>query len=156
MDPCASCSTAVGLKRIRSDIPTVEVLYREVQSMPSLVHFKDTQTMCFALFLFPEKKHIYLGVARTGVIVKQSRFGLFGRKLFSGDVLHTGHACVYLKSVERQDKAHEEMKMPVLRVFSSSILSSDTISDVADQMDKAMKFALRAIEIDRNWDKLPK
>ena len=76
-------------------------------------------------------KPCYISVAHTGVLVKQSRLGLFGPKLFREDPYKsamTAKALAYLFPVRR---VPPEISNPILMAFTNAVLQCDTTGQVA-------------------------
>jgi len=110
--------------------------------MPTLRSFKDDGSACFANIRMDNNDPVYISVAQTGVIVKKSKLGMFGPKLFtSNDVFHaamTGKALSYLFP---EDKTEGRLQNPVLKAFVNAALHSTSLANLTAVMNSAISKA---------------
>lgn len=91
-----------------------------------LVRFDDSATGCWSRVDLESGEPIWISVARTGIVVKVSRLGFLGAKLFAeSDLSKLALICKDL--AEGSDEAPQlptDMKNLVLRLMTSTALQS--------------------------------
>ena len=76
-------------------------------------------------------EHCYISVARTGLLIKESRMGIFGRTVFRVDDINE---CAYLaQSLSDclwEDLTPPTMVHPVLKMVTNEVLHFEALSDI--------------------------
>ena len=98
--------------------------------MTEIHSFKDNNSTCYANIRMGNGDPCYVSVAQTGVLVKKSKIGMFGAKLYEESNVH-----VAAKNAERlyglyPDKTPADMTNPVLKAFTNAILNCRTLAEV--------------------------
>jgi len=108
--------------------------------MAKLQSFKDNKNACYANVRMPNGDPIFVSVAQTGVVVKKSKLGLFGPKLYESrtafDAATTAEALSVVVGIHPEAAT---MTNPVLRAFTSAVLASSTTAEVATLLNTAIK-----------------
>ena len=82
----------------------------------------------------------WIGIAQTGVLVKKSKIGLFGTKLYEEkDLLWAAKAAMALHEVFSDDLTPAEMRNPVLTAFTNAVLHCSSIEDVKRVLNETTK-----------------
>ena len=106
--------------------------------MGSLLRYVDEVGKgCWARVTLENGDPIWISVAQTGVVVKKSRLGLFGAKLYEQKKIEL----VASQAFNLDDEIMEystppEMTHPVLKVFTQVALESKTANHVAARMNQ--------------------
>ena len=107
--------------------------------MTSINAYKDSNIGCWAKIQMDNGDPIWISVAQTGVIVKKSKIGLFGPKLFaSRDVYHDA------QTAEKLDEKYDnhallldcDITNPVLKAFVNACLHCSTLEQAAIAMNE--------------------
>lgn len=100
--------------------------------MGKLLRFADDSKGCWARVDLQSGEPIWISIARTGVLIKVSRLGLFGAKLFEeSDLSKIALICQDLS--ERDSRAVPlpgNMTNPVLRLMTSLALQASSAADL--------------------------
>lgn len=110
--------------------------------MATLKHYKDTGIQCWASLTTQNNEPIWIGVAQTGVVVKKSKIGLMGAKLFSSrDVTHAATVAQSLDKELYDTQLPDgcEITNPVLGVFVKAAIASDTLQELCSIIARADK-----------------
>ena len=89
--------------------------------MTSIHSYKDTSGQCWANIRMPNGDPVWISVANTGVIVKNSRIGLLGKKLFEGGRKNPER---FLKILANLQKKFPNNLIPTECDISSSVLKT--------------------------------
>ncbi len=107
--------------------------------MTRLHSYQDSRTGCYANIRMENGDPCFVGVAQTGVLVKKSRVGFFGAKLYEEkrtyDAAMTAKALAYLYP-DRLTPTN--MTNPVLNAFTNAILHCSTLGEVACVLNEAV------------------
>lgn len=110
--------------------------------MGTLHSFKDNRTYCFANIRMNNGDPCFISVAQTGVIVKKSKLGLFGAKLYDERNIYvcanTAKALAYLFN---KNLTPGEITNPVLRSFANAALHCSTLCELTRVLNEAIKDA---------------
>ncbi len=100
--------------------------------MTRLVLFlDDNRKGRWANIRMDDESPCWIGIAQTGVLVKRSKAGMFGRKLYHEKNLHrAANKAMTLHEVFSDDLTPAEMWNPVLKAFTNAILHCSTIEEV--------------------------
>lgn len=108
--------------------------------MAFLKAYKDTGGQCWATLRTARNEPIWIGVAQTGVMVKKSKIGLFGRKLFaSSDVTHAATVAQNLDDILMDTFLPEDCYItnPVLEAFVKAAIASNTLEELCVKIANA-------------------
>lgn len=112
--------------------------------MGALGSYKDSRTGCYANVRMDNGDPCWISVAQTGVVVKKSRVGLFGAKLYEQkrayDAAMTAKALAYLYP-DRLTPA--DMTNPVLSSFTNAVLNCSTLAEATRVLNEAVREAER-------------
>lgn len=100
--------------------------------MAKLIRFIDNgSTGCWSRIDLESGENCYISVARTGLIIKQSKLGIFGRVVFRvDDVDELAYLAMSLSEVSYDDLTPQEMTNPVLKVITNEIMHYGGLSDI--------------------------
>jgi hypothetical protein len=107
--------------------------------MTSLHSYKDSNSQCWANIRMDNGDPIWISIAQTGVIVKKSKIGLFGPKLFvSQDVYHAAQTAKRLDQVYDNHSVISDCDIsnPVLKAFVNTCLHCATIEQATIAMNE--------------------
>ncbi|MDB4763230.1 hypothetical protein OAG38_05775 [Akkermansiaceae bacterium] len=110
--------------------------------MATLQNYKDTGSQCWAGLTTQNNEPIWIGVAQTGVVVKKSKIGLMGAKLFSSrDVIHAATVAQNLDEelYDTQLPDDCEITNAVLGAFVKAAIASDTLQELCSKIAGADK-----------------
>ena len=108
--------------------------------MTVLHSYKDNGSQCFANVRMENGDPVWISVAQTGIVVKKSKIGIFGPKLFvSRDVYHAAQTA---EALDEQFNdiifpANCDMQNPVLKAFVNACLHCQSISQVTATLNEA-------------------
>jgi len=111
--------------------------------MTELIDFMDQGLSCWARFRLDSSDPCWLRVSPSGVLVKRSRLGFLGAKLYSethqGAVAMTAAALGVLYPKLRTP---ERMRDPLLSAFANAILHCSTVKEVEESLNGAVRYRL--------------
>ncbi len=116
---------------VETDGKKVHHDYMEKKDRMSELHsFKDGKAGCYSNIRMDNGDPCYISVAQTGVIVKKSKIGMFGAKLYEETNVYDA-----AKNAERlhglyPDKTPTDMTNPVLKAFTNAALNCRTLAEV--------------------------
>lgn len=106
--------------------------------MNAVDSFRDTPLQCFANIRLDSGEPVFVSVARSGVMVKKSRVGFFGRKLFvSGSADHA------IRTAEALSMSFPEQKTPIglnsliLKAYCNAILHCRSADEAERVLNEA-------------------
>jgi hypothetical protein len=112
-----------------------------VRQMTELIDFMDRGLRCWARFRLDSSDPCWLRVSPSGVLVKRSRLGLLGAKLYSethpGAVAMTAAALGVLYPKPMTPRG---MRDPFLIAFSNAILHCSTVQEVEESLNGAVRY----------------
>jgi hypothetical protein len=109
--------------------------------MAKLVKFKDGRFVCWSRVDLDNGEPIWISVARSGVLVKKSRGGLFGEKLYKANAYDANRTVVALCTICLQEGIPEEydllnnMTNPLLRAFTLEAMVSESASQLSIKLN---------------------
>jgi len=110
--------------------------------MAGLHSFQDNRTGCYANIRMDNGDPVYVGVAQTGVVVKKSKIGLFGAKLYvSGTVYEAAETARALDTLFPDYVTPDGMTNPVLRSFTNAALHCSSTAEVTNVINTAVERA---------------
>jgi len=102
-----------------------------VNLVGKLNHFRDNAVQCYANITLADGSPILVSLARTGVLIKKTRFGLFGKVLLKANVEATAKIAQGLfDSFGDPDWLPAEMTNPVLRQFTGFVMTSEDVETI--------------------------
>ena len=105
--------------------------------MTNLHSFKDGLA-CFANIRMDNNEPVFISVARTGVLVKESRLGFFGRKLFaSNSPEHVVKTAMTLAQNYPEQKTPSTMSDPILKTYCNAVLHCRSTDEVEEVLKRA-------------------
>jgi len=80
----------------------------------------------------------WISVAQTGVLVKKSKIGLFGAKLYEETNLHEVATTAFSLSTKYpHDLTPDGMKNPIFKHFVNAVLHCKTLGEVSAALNRA-------------------
>lgn len=80
----------------------------------------------------------WVGIAQTGILVKKSKMGIFGAKLFEEKDIYKAAKTAQILSKKNQDNlTPEEMWNPVLKSIVNTILHCSNLAEVTRVLNEA-------------------
>ena len=107
--------------------------------MTKILGFKDNKSQCWASIRMQSGDPIWVSVAQTGVIVKKSKIGLFGPKLYVSKDVQEAAKTAYLLNEEFETNlipSEVNLTNPVLKSFVNAILHFDNVAQATIQLNK--------------------
>ena len=106
--------------------------------MTKLVDFLDSDRARWARFRMADGAPCWLGIAQTGILVKQSRIGLWGTKLYEEkDVEKVFQLMLALDMKFPKDMTPSGLWSPALRLPANAILHCGTVDEVHTTLESA-------------------
>jgi hypothetical protein len=102
-----------------------------------LILYRDTQRHCWARVDLASGEPIYISVARSGIIVKRSSLGLFGRKLYRSNIHRAAITARALEAQTRSRLTPDDMTSPALRAFTQAALEARSSDELASRLNNA-------------------
>lgn len=91
----------------------------------------DAGISCFATLTLESGEPVFISVAQSGVVVKKSKTGLFGKVIFKGDAAQTAHLCMDLDSKYGDTDVPGSARNPVLKMFIKSALNARDVNELS-------------------------
>jgi hypothetical protein len=109
--------------------------------MPELLNFKDDERSgCYAHIKMDNGDPCYISIAQTGILVKKSRLGLFGAKLYEEkNVYRAEWVAKALSEIYPEDLTPHEMKNTILKSITNAVLHCNTLVEVTRVLNKEYK-----------------
>lgn len=99
--------------------------------MTELLDFIDSNTARWARFRLADGDPCWLGIAQSGVLVKRSRMGLLGRKIYEEKNLNQAAQLMHALEMRfPEDRTPSGLWSPVLQPIANAILHCGTIDEV--------------------------
>ena len=110
--------------------------------MTTVAHFSDTRVTRYANIRMPNGDPCYISIAQSGILVKRSRLGIFGAKLYEEKNAYHGAMTAKALAYLYPDRITPEgMTNPILVAFTNSVLHCPTTGDVAVVLNTAVSEA---------------
>ena len=116
--------------------------------MGKLMGFSDSKVTCWSRLELSNGDPIYISVAQSGVLVKKSRLGIMGAKLYNETNVYNAamtakslHAQITLSddpSVIQGYTLPSDMTNPVLRSFTQAALNSNSAAELSVRLNEAL------------------
>ena len=110
--------------------------------MTELHHYKDGPNACYANIRMDNGDPCFISVAQTGILVKKTKFGLFGAKLYEEKNVHeAANAAKALQYLYSERLTPPDIKNPALNAFTNAVLHCSTLPEVTGVLNRAVKKA---------------
>lgn len=110
--------------------------------MTELHHYKDGPKACYANIRMDNGDPCFISVAQTGILVKKSKTGMFGAKLY--EVKNVHEAAMAAKAVQYlypERLTPPDIKNLALNAFTNAVLHCSTLAEVTRVLNSAVKKA---------------
>lgn len=108
--------------------------------MGKLIRYLDGKTGCWSRVDLENGDPIWISVAQAGVIVKKSRMGLMGAKLYyETNVYKAAETARVLDAQIREYVTPSEMTNPVLRAFTQAALECKSAAQLSVCLNRALE-----------------
>ena len=108
--------------------------------MGKLVKFVDGKWGCWSVLDLESGESVYIGVSRSGVVVRKSKSALFGVKLYNeSDIQKLTDTAVTLHEEITQFTTPPAMTNPMLKLFTQIALDSDSAVEIGARIGKALR-----------------
>ena len=89
---------------------------------------------------FENGESIYIGVARSSVVVRKSRSALFGAKIYNeSDIQRRIDTAMTLRAEIIQFTTPPDITNPYLKLYTQIALDSDSVEQVAARIGRALR-----------------
>ena len=110
--------------------------------MTKLQNFKDGSAGCFSNIRMDNNDPCFISVAQTGVIVKKSKLGIMGSKLYScNDIYTAANTAKALHYLYPDNTLPDGFLNPVLKSFTNAVMHCSRISEVVIILNEAIQNA---------------
>jgi len=100
--------------------------------MTEIVSFLDNGTACWARIRMADGSPCWVGIAQTGILVKRSKIGLFGKVVFKeADLLRAAQLMQLLDDRFTDDLTPSGITSPTLRPIVNAILNCQHLAEVS-------------------------
>ena len=106
-----------------------------------LILYRDTRNQCWSRVDLASGEPIYISVARSGIVVKRSSFGLLGAKIYQSNIHSAAMTAQALDAQTRSYLTPEDMTNPALRAFTQAALEARSSAELASRLNEALKTA---------------
>lgn len=108
--------------------------------MTTLHSYKDSSTGCFANIRMKNGDPCFISVAQAGVLVKKSRVGWFGAKLYDEkNVYEAAMMAKALAYLYPERLTPQGMANPVLNAFTNAVLHCSSLTEATRILNTAVK-----------------
>jgi len=100
-----------------------------------LILYRDTPYQCWARVDLANGDPIYISIARSGVIIKKSNFGVFGPDLYRSNI---HGALLKAQAIDAETQSYStphDMTNPALRAFTQATLDASSAADLASRLN---------------------
>ena len=103
--------------------------------MAKLVDFADSRFQCWSKVELDNGDPIHVNIAQSGVLIKKSRLGFMGPKLFlERDVGKAGKTAMNIAQSIDSYSTPDGMDNPVLRAFTQAALNCTTAAELTSML----------------------
>ncbi len=104
--------------------------------MTRILAFVDTDRARWARFEMADGDPCWVGIAATGILVKRSKVGLFGRKIYEQRNLEkAAYLMGALDEAYPFDATPADLSSPVLQPIANAILHCQSLAEVREVLD---------------------
>jgi len=108
--------------------------------MTKLVDFTDNGKACYSIVQMSNGDPCWIGIAQTGILVKKSRLGFLGAKLYEEKNAYKAAMTAKTLSFKYPDDlTPNDMFNPVLQSITNAVLHCDNVAEVAIVLNEAFK-----------------
>lgn len=108
--------------------------------MTRILAFMDTDRARWARFRMADGEPCWVGIAATGILVKRSKLGLFGRKIYEEKNLDRAARLMgALDEAFPFDGTPEDLSSPVLQPVANAILHCQSLEEVQKVLHSAIR-----------------
>ena len=106
--------------------------------MTKLHSYKDSAVGCYANIRMDNGDPCFIGVAQTGVLVKKSKLGWLGAKLYDEKLVYNAAKTAQaLAKMYPEKLTPEDMTNPVLDAFTNAVLHCSTLAEATIVINEA-------------------
>ena len=109
--------------------------------MTTIHSYKDSKTQLWANIRLDNNDPVFISVAQTGVLIKNSKIGIFGKKLFQSGKKDPTHFVETLSNLE--NKFPKSLIPPdvmindyVLKIFVNACLHCSTLNELEEVLNE--------------------
>jgi hypothetical protein len=110
--------------------------------MAKLVKFKDGKFVCWSRVELDNGEPIWISIARTGVLVKKSKWGLMGEKLYSANAYESNRTAGALLTIYFDEGIKEEYD--VIHNITNQLLFAFTLVAMASESASQLSIRLNS------------
>lgn len=108
--------------------------------MGTLVRYADTRGQCWSRVNLASGEPIWISVAESSIVVKRSRLGIMGAKLYlESNVDKAARTAQTLDAEVAEYNTPTEMTNPVLRVFTQAALEAESAAELSIRLNRASR-----------------
>ena len=108
--------------------------------MTELHSYKDSGAGCFANIRMDNGDPCFISVAQTGVLVKKSKLGWLGAKLYDEKLVYNAAKTAQaLAEIYPEKLTPEDITNPVLDAFTNAVLHCSTLAEATIVINKALE-----------------
>ena len=112
--------------------------------MSKIIRYSDNSKERWSRVDLSDGTPLFISLAQTGIIVKKSKLGIFGPKLFKEDIIdRLARMCQNIDSNISYYSTPEGMKNPVLKVFTQVALDSSSPAEFITKLNLLSKNNLK-------------
>ena len=111
-----------------------------MRGLTRIIRFQDNENACYASLRLGNGEPCHISVARKSIIVRRSRFGLFGRKLYRE--LDAGRNAAVAEALDALYPANllpRGFSNPMLSAFTNSVLQCGSAEEVTCMFGEATR-----------------
>jgi len=106
--------------------------------MNKLLRFGDSPTQCWSQVLTTSGETVWIGIAQTGILIKKSKWGVFGTKLFEEtNPVKAGRIARRLSMNIQNDSIPQGMSNIVLISLTLNAMQCPTAADFVARLNSA-------------------
>jgi hypothetical protein len=111
-------------------------------SMATLHNFKDNNTGCYSNLRMSNGDPCFVSVAQTGIMVKRSKLGILGPKIYENrDLVECADVAKALTYLYPEDRLPTGFNNPVLKAITNAGMHCETLAEVTAMLNEAISTA---------------
>ena len=122
--------------RVRAALGVAEEQIRG-RPMTKLHNFKDGANGCFANVRMDNDDPCFISVAQSGVLVKKSKLGILGAKLYEESNVYTAAKNAERLHAKYPDRTPTDMTNPVLKAFTNTALNCSSLAELTNVLNES-------------------
>jgi len=107
--------------------------------MARVDRYKDTKTQCWSRVVLDSGEPIYIGIARSSVIVKKINLGIFGAKMYDQSPYIAAKTATILDEHITKYEIPSDMTDIVLMAFTQTALESKSADELKGKLELTLK-----------------